>query len=401
VSRGRTALLLAVGAISLVLATVLATLVTTGGGNRPETSDAAAGPGGAATDNSTTQNSAPPVGSDQQRELTAGEAAETFLSGYVDPDGRVVRRDQGGDTVSEGQAYALLIAAGIGDRESFTEVWSWTQDNLQRADGLLSWRWEDGAVVDASSAADADLDTARALVLAGTAFDDPQLTADGVALGLAVLDLETVQTGVGRVLVAGSWATVEPYAYNPSYASPAASAVLAQASGDPRWAELDEGSRAATAALLEESELPPDWAQVRADGTVEAMPGAQGRGNDGVRYSYDATRTPVRFAESCASADRALAARLVDVLDRSGADTAVLDLGGAALTGDESAVAAVGQAAAVAAGGDLDRARVELVDADHLQQRAPTYYGAAWNALGRLLLTDEALGGCPPLVGAS
>lgn len=390
-SRGRSALLLAVGALSLVLATVLATLATTGGATGAESTDDAAG-----RHTSSTEQSTPAPGS-EQRELTADEAAEGFLSDYVDADGRVVRRDQGGDTVSEGQAYALLVAVGIGDRDTFAEVWSWTEGNLQRPDGLLSWRWADGAVVDASSASDADLDTARALVLAGTAFADPQLSADGIALGQAVLDLETVRTGAGRILVAGNWATEEPFAYNPSYVSPAASGLLAQASGDPRWAELDEGSRVVTAALLAESELPPDWAQVRADGTVEAMPGAQGRGNDGVRYSYDATRTPVRLAESCASADRALAAQLVDVLDRSGADTAALDLGGAALTGDESAVAAVGQAAAVAAEGDLDRARAELVDADHLQQQTPTYYGAAWNALGRLLLTDDALGGCPPV----
>ena len=33
--------------------------------------------------------------------LTAQEAGESFLSGYVEPDGRVTRRDEGGDTVSE------------------------------------------------------------------------------------------------------------------------------------------------------------------------------------------------------------------------------------------------------------------------------------------------------------
>ncbi len=394
-SRGPTALLLAVGALSLVLATVLATLASTGGAAGPESTEDAAG----RQTSSTGQSSSAPTS--EQQELTADQAAAVFLTDYVDADGRVVRRDQGGDTVSEGQAYALLVAVGIGDQDTFTEVWSWTKANLKRPDGLLSWRWEDGAVVDASSASDADLDTARALILAGTAFADPLLSAEGVALGQAVLDLETVRTGAGRILVAGNWATEEPFAYNPSYASPVASALLAQASGDPRWAELDEGSRVVTEALLEESELPPDWAQIRADGTVEAMPGAQGRGNDGVRYSYDASRTPVRFAESCAAADRALAAQLVDVLDRSGADTAALDLGGAALTGEESPVAAVGQAAAVAANGDLDRARAELVDADHLQQQTPTYYGAAWNALGRLLLTDDALGGCPPVGGGS
>jgi hypothetical protein len=50
-------------------------------------------------------------------------------------------------------------------------------------------------------------------------------------------------TRVGRVLVAGSWANHPPYAYNPGYTSPAANALLADATHDQRWAELDSGTR--------------------------------------------------------------------------------------------------------------------------------------------------------------
>src|SRR5687768_9451710 len=71
----------------------------------------------------------------------ATAAGRAFLDTYVEPDGRVVRRDEGGDTVSEGQAYALLIAVALGDRQRFEAVWSWTRDHLRRPDGLLSWRW--------------------------------------------------------------------------------------------------------------------------------------------------------------------------------------------------------------------------------------------------------------------
>jgi len=42
-------------------------------------------------------------------------------------------------------------------------------------------------------------------------------------------------------------------------------------------------------------------------------------------------------------------------------------------------------------------ATAQLVIADHLQQQGPTYDGSAWDALGRLMLTDTALGGCPPV----
>ncbi len=375
----------ALGALALLV--VLAAALLTGGDDGAST--------GAAAPTAASPTTVAPVPPEALSTYTAAEAGRAFLTGYVRENGRVVRTDQGGDTVSEGQAYAMLVAVGLGDADAFERVWGWTRDNLQRPDGLLSWRWADGRVADESSASDADLDAARALVLAGERFGRPDHTATGLALGQAVLDLETVQTPAGRVLVAGQWATAAPHAYNPSYASPGATAVLAAASGDPRWAELDEGSRAVTAALLAGAPLPPDWAQVRADGTVDAMPGAQGLGQS-VRYGYDAARIPIRFAESCDPADRALAGAMAAPLDRGG-DTAELDLGGSPLASGESVVAAAAQAAAVAAAGDPDRAAEELVDADHLAQSVPSYYGAAWAALGRLVLTDDVLGGCPPV----
>jgi endo-1,4-beta-D-glucanase Y len=325
------------------------------------------------------------------------DPAAAFLAGYVEPDGRVVRRDQGGDTVSEGQAYALLVAVAAGDDTTFRRVWGWTREHLARPDGTLSWRWADGAVVDASSASDADLDAARALVLAGRSFGDLDLMSDGIALGRAVLDVETVETSAGRVLTAGSWATAEPWAYNPSYSSPAAYAVLGDASADSRWSELAAGSRAVDGTLLSAVALPPDWAQVHGDGHVDPMPGAAGHGGQGVRYGYDATRFPLRYAESCAPEDRALAARLAAPLEQSPGSAAERDLGGQPLTGDRSVVGLAGEAAALAAAGDAVTARDRLAAAATLQQEHPTYFGGAWAALGPAFLTGTALGGCAPL----
>ncbi|HEX6312191.1 MAG TPA: glycosyl hydrolase family 8 [Acidimicrobiia bacterium] len=111
-----------------------------------------------------------PLTADAERRARA--AAERFLDRYVSDEGRVARHDQGGDTVSEGQAYALLLAAAIGDRARFELVWAWTAANLQRPDGLLAWHWADGSVADAEPAADADLVTSRALLLAGERFDE-------------------------------------------------------------------------------------------------------------------------------------------------------------------------------------------------------------------------------------
>ena len=38
-----------------------------------------------------------------------------------------------------------------------------------------------------------------------------------------------------------------------------------------------------------------------------------------------------------------------------------------------------------------------LTSSERIQQAAPTYYGAAWNALSRVILTTNTLGGCPPI----
>jgi hypothetical protein len=50
-------------------------------------------------------------------------ATERFFAEYVDADGRVVRHDQGGDTVSEGQSYAMQLALGNGDAASYGSAW--------------------------------------------------------------------------------------------------------------------------------------------------------------------------------------------------------------------------------------------------------------------------------------
>ena len=379
----RTKLLLAaVAVVAVVAVAVVALVVVRPGGTPPQA-------GG-------TPSSTPQPGSADATARSPRQLGEDFLADHLD-DGRVVRTDQGGDTVSEGQAYGMLVAAAIGDEEAFDDTWRWTQRELVRPDGLLAWRWEDGEVVDDMPASDADVDAARALVVAGEAFDRPEWTRDGVELGTAVLDEMTVETPLGRVLLPGPWAQgAGPWSYNPSYAAPAAFRQLGEASGDARWAELEAGSRAATTAILDGTALPSNWAQVTLDGAVVPLPSADGSSGT-VAYSYDAARLPLRYAESCEPEDVALAARLADVLDRYDELPVQLDLGGQAVGEDQHPLAYVARAAAEASAGDADRARADLERADAVAQATPTYYGSAWVALAALQLDDDALGACSPL----
>lgn len=335
---------------------------------------------------------APPSGDPSGAEERAIAAGRRFLDTYVAPHGRVQRHDQGDDTVSEGQAYAMLVAAAIGDESTFATVWSWTTDHLQRSDGLLAWRWHDGAVVDPEPAADADLDAAHALLLAAERFDEPAYRADALALADALHTHLTLPLDTGRLLLPGTWAVADRR-WNPSYASPLAFSLLFRLGDDHRWAEVAATSRLLVDRLTAEApHLAPDWARLGDGG-----PGPEG---DPAVYGYDAVRLPLRFALDCDPHGVELAARawpVLDALTDSGVSPppAVLHLDGSPAGSGGHPAATVGASASAAAAGD-DEAAARLLDLAEAQDaERPTYYGAALVALGRLGLHTGRLGGCP------
>jgi endo-1,4-beta-D-glucanase Y len=342
---------------------------------------------------------------------TARITGKGFLDGYVESDGRVVRRDEGGDVVSEGQAYGMLIAVAIGDETRFRSIWKWTKTNLRRADGLLAWRWADNKVTDVNSAADADLDAARSLLLAGRRFNAPDLTKDGRRLGVAVLQTETEAVGTGaappndvnppgawvagsgRILVGGNWATTPPYVINPGYFSPRAEWELFEASADKRWTDITRTQRVLGWQLIGRGMLPPDWATVSEAG--HAVPTGPVTGGVPIRFGLDAARLPVRFAESCDREDRALAGAMRPILTAPGQVPAYRNLNGSAASDWQHPVALVAAAATERGAGNPDGVVKRLDAAAQLEQRSPSYYGAAWVALGRIMLTTSLLGECP------
>ena len=342
------------------------------------------------------------------REAAAVQAGRDFLDEYVEGDGRVVRRDEGGDVVSEGQAYGMLIAVAVGDEARFRAIWDWTRSHLIRPDGLLSWRWANGVVTDANSAADADLDAARSLLLAGKRFDDPKLVDEGKQLGSDILKAETVPVGgrtapageqaghrviaPGRMVVAGNWATAPPFAVDPGYFSPRAERELLHVSADQRWREVSRSQRVLGWQLVGAGQLPPDWAVV--DEAGHAVPTGPPAGGP-AHFGMDAARLPIRFAESCDPADRALAASMRTVVAAPGDVPGLRNLDGSAASDWQHPVALVAAAATDYAAGDADAAATRLDQATALEQRYPTYYGAAWVALGRIMLATSLLGECP------
>ena len=325
----------------------------------------------------------------------ATAAARHFLDRYVTADGRVQRLDQGGDTVGEGQAYGMLLAAAIGDAKRFDAIWAWTKDNLRRSDGLISFLWKDGRIRDPQAAADADLDAARALLVGACRFHRPALRADALALGRAILAHETASFDGAPLLTAGPWAVKQPVTVNPSYFSPAAFAALDAASGDGRWGSLAQSARSITSTLMTPpTRLPPDWAQIKAGQPVPI--GSPDQPNSPPQFGFDAARTLVRFAEDPDPAGRRIAARAWPVFEgREPADVpAEHDLSGRPTGGTHHPMALVAAAGAAYAAGQAEAGRRLLDAAEALDRQTPTYYGAAWVALGRMMLTTERLAAC-------
>ncbi|MBS1885913.1 MAG: glycoside hydrolase [Actinobacteria bacterium] len=324
------------------------------------------------------------------REATAGAAASAFGSEYVQPGGRVSRVDQGGDTVSEGQAYGMLIAAANGESERFASVWGWARENLRQPNGLLAWHWENGQVVATQSAADADLDAAWALLVASRRFGSARYRAEGLALAHAILEHETVSLDGRSLLVAGDWATTFPAIVDPSYFAPAAVEALGRASGDPRWAQLAETSREVLAQLTSRpTGLPPDWAVVESDGTARPTP-PPGKGGEAL-FGYDAVRVPLWEAASCVAGDRGVAARAAPFLGRAlrRAPAATYSLGGEPHGGPPGAPIMVAAAAASAAAGEPAASQEWLARAGAAVESDPTYYGGALVALARAALEPK------------
>jgi hypothetical protein len=211
-----------------------------------------------------------------------------------------------------------------------------------------------------------------------------------------ILGAETVDATGRPTLVAGPWATAPPRYVNPSYFSPAGFAALRRASGDPRWDSLAASSREVLARLTARGPgLPPDWAVLDAGGTAHPAPPPESSGG-APAYGYDAMRTFVRLAEDCASSGRQWARRAWPFFESNlgGGLAATYDLAGHAQGSGSHPVADVGAAGAAIAAGAHATGLSLLDRAESAQTAAPTYYGAAWVALGRIMLTTDWLGGC-------
>ena len=324
--------------------------------------------------------------------------AAAFLRTYVQPDGRVNRPDQGNDTVSEGQAYGLLLAETMGRDYLFNLIWQWTRVHLQQGDGLFAWHANAaGQILSPEPASDADLLIAWALLR----YEGPGavvLHRDGRQVANAVLAHEVTTGADGMpILTAGPWATGRPATLDPSYWSLPALTGLAQLTGDREWQRLADSALVLTRQLTRGGRLlPPNWAELTTTHQVlpESAPNANGS-EPQAQYGLDSQRTVAWFAASCDAQARALAARWWQLLRPQVRDQALaLRLNGTVLTPTPGVLPLVAAASAADAAG-AKAASLRLLSLAAVQQRRyPGYYGGAWAAFGPVLIRSHVLGDC-------
>jgi endoglucanase len=204
---------------------------------------------------------------------------------------RVIDRDAGDRTTSEGQAYGMFFALVANDRARFDKLLRWTEMNL--ADGDLSsrlpaWLWGRGAddrwaVLDTNAASDADVWLAYTLFEAGDAWRDPRYTRLAEALASRIADEEVVHVpALGPVLLPGARGFVHDgkYRLNASYLP--LQVFIALGARQPRgpWTAIAD-----TIPRIVRASAPrgfaTDWIEVGPDGAF--TPSSHG--------SYDAIRT--------------------------------------------------------------------------------------------------------------
>lgn len=203
--------------------------------------------------------------------------------------GRVIDRGQNGISHTEGQGIALLLAVQNNDPETFSQIWDWTQRNLQvRNDKLFAWSWSPGiGINDSNNASDGDLFIAWALARAYNKWNEPRYLFAGLQVSQSIRAKLFRKTNQGTVLLPGAVGFEKPEGLklNLSYWVFPAITELSIIDPAPEWEELRvTGIRLIEEARFGKWQLPPDWLSLQNDVITPV---------DGDQFGYDAIRIPL------------------------------------------------------------------------------------------------------------
>jgi endo-1,4-beta-D-glucanase Y len=228
---------------------------------------------------------------------------DSYKREFIFESGQVVDKQQR-LTTSEGQSYALQKAIWVNDQETFDSVWNWTSTNLQKQNGLFAWKTTYDSqnvnkITDDTSASDADIDIAFALLQASKKWNNPKYLEQAQIILNGIWTNEVVDINGTYYLLASDNA-IRPTGYltNASYYSPGMFRVFADATGNnplQNWAKLADDSYVfLNKAQNPNTGLVSNWNIINSNNQV--LTASQYIPTDADTYGYDAFRTYYRVA---------------------------------------------------------------------------------------------------------
>lgn len=213
---------------------------------------------------------------------------EQFKTAFI-TNGRVIDKGQNGISHTEGQGMALLLAVQNDDQNTFSQVWDWTQRNLQvRPDKLFAWSWSPSAGVnDMNNASDGDLFIAWALSKAYRQWNEPRYLFAALQVSQSIREKLLRKTSKGTVLLPGEIGFEKPEGLkiNLSYWVYPAITELSKLDPAPEWEDLlITGLHLTQEARFGKWQLPPDWLMLEGDKLTAV---------DEDQFGYDAVRIPL------------------------------------------------------------------------------------------------------------
>ncbi|WP_181706974.1 glycosyl hydrolase family 8 [Chthonobacter rhizosphaerae] len=222
-----------------------------------------------------------------------------FKSRHVDATGRVIDNANGSISHSEGQGYAMVLAARMGDRATFDRIWAWTRAELMAGGGpFAAWKWDPKAsphVTDPNNATDGDLLISWALALAADRFQETGYRDEAARIARAIYTELTVEMPFGRILLPGKVGFSaddrdDGPVVNLSYWIFPALDALAALTPDLDWAAVNRAGRhLLQVGRVGPLRLPPDWLSLAGPDPVPAA------GFDPV-FGYNNARIPLYLA---------------------------------------------------------------------------------------------------------
>ena len=148
---------------------------------------------------------------------------ESYVKGFIDPQGRVIDHSGSDRTTSEAQAYAMFFALVANDQPHFDKLLLWTTQNLAQGDltqHLPAWNWGKAAdgnwkILDANPASDADLWMAYDLLEAGQHWNNSDYTKLGTAMIERIEHTEVVELPASTGCADGPLLLPAPSGFHP------------------------------------------------------------------------------------------------------------------------------------------------------------------------------------------